>query len=587
MNRKIAVSTLIIFSLIFLPTVLNVNSVSAQSSGYTIQSVEHTIEVMFSGHTVVRDEIKVSGSVVNGFQIGIPSKYASSVLKVVAFDNNRGYPVEVVSQLGGQSGFYVAQVNFEGQNPQTFSVEFVLSNNLVSEYSAGYYMLDYPGYPALTTTASQCKVTLSLPTDPSTIYVSKSDGQTNSTTYSKSNLSAFTNIPATASFDLPIGLLQLVDINTLNREVSIAPSGEVSCADKYVLKNVDISYLSSFMLTLPSNAKNVATRDASGHILSNQILGVAGSTLLVNTSLSSYIATGQSVQVIAEYTLPSVTGNSYNFVLFPAFNYFVDQATFTLTLPEGASVATADSSAVITTSGYEQKLTVTRQDVTYVDYQVPDYDFIQIDYSYNPLWASFRPTIIVFGLSAICGVGIVAWRKRKPQETSNNSHKKTEDSKPAKTKTGAIKAVPAKTLQTTSELVDKFIDAYDERTELLDELKALDLKVQKGRIPRSQYKNQKRSIDVRIEGLTHSIDKSKEVFLKSSPVLADLVRQLNLAESDLAKADARLNSLELQKNNGQITLEDYKETVGDFEEDKEAAESTIAEILLRLREKMP
>ncbi len=584
MNRKLVTSTLIIMSLIFLPTVLNFNFVSAQSSGYTIQSVEHTVEVMFSGHMVVRDEIKVSGSVSNGFQIGIPSTYASYALRVVAFDGTRGYPVEIVDQLGGQSGFYVAQIDFEGQNPQSFTVEFVLSNNLVSEYSTGYYVLDYPAYPSFTTTASQCKVTLSLPTEPSTISIMKSDGQTNTTTYSKSSLPAYTNMQAVASFDLTVGLLQIVDINTLNRQITIAPSGEISCTEDYAIKNLDFSNMIALMLTLPPDAENIVVREGSGSVLSTQNYGVIGDSLLLNASLSTYIATGQSVHVIAQYTLPGLTGNSYNFTLFPALNYFIDKATFSLTLPEGASVTTEESSAEITTNGYEQILTVTRTNVTYVDYQVPGYDFIEINYSYNPLWASFRPTIIVFVLSAICCLGIVIWKKREPKNSSGSDHGKTGPSKTAKT--SAVKAVPAKTLQTTPDLVHKFLDAFEERTELFDELKALALKVQKGRIPRSQYKNQKRTIDARIEGLTHSIEKAKDVFRSTSPAFADLMQQLSLAESDLSKANARLDSVELQRNSGQISIEEYKETIGDIEDDKEAAENELAGILLRLREKM-
>ncbi|XHH07802.1 MAG: hypothetical protein ACFCUE_09505 [Candidatus Bathyarchaeia archaeon] len=434
MNRKNAVFILVIMSLFFMPTVLNLNFVNAQSSGYTIQNVDHTIEVMFSGNSVVRDEIKVSGSVVNGFQIGIPSYYASSVLKVVAFDGERGYPVQIVNQLGGQSGFYVAQVDFEGYNPQLFTVEFVLSNNLVTKYSSEYYVLDYPAYPALASTASQCKVTLSLPIDQSTVVISKSDGQVNGTTYSKTSFPAFTSMQATASFDLPVGLLHIVDITALDRQVTIAPSGEVSCMDKFVVKNLDASNLVSFMLTLPSDAKNVVAHGGSGNVLSSQTLGVAGSTLLVNVSLSSLISAGQSVQVNAEYTLPSLTGNSYNFTIFPALNFFVDKATFTLVLPEGASVTTEDSSAEITSNGFEQKLTVTRQNVTYVDYQVPGYDFIQIEYSYNPLWASFRPTIIVFAIAVVCCVGIVVYRKRKGEETPVRHKKNGGSSKAAKNK---------------------------------------------------------------------------------------------------------------------------------------------------------
>jgi hypothetical protein len=582
MKRKLAVSTLIILSFVFMPIFLNLNPVSAQSSGYTIQNVDHTVEVMFSGHTVIRDEITISGSVTNGFQIGIPSKYASSVLKVVAFDGNRAYTVDLVSQLGGQSGFYVAQVDFEDQNPQFFTVEFVLSNSLISEYAVGYYTLDYPAYPALTTTASQCQVTLSLPTDSSTIYIDKSDGVINSTTYSKISLPAFTNVEAAASFDQPTGLLQLVNISTLTRQITIAPSGVVSCTDNYLINNVDMASLSSFLLSLPSEAENVVARESLGGVLSTQTLGAAGSILLVNVSFSSYLATGQLVKLIAEYTLPSVTQNSCNFTLFPAFNYFVDTATFTVSLPEGASFTTSDSSAVITTDGFEQQLTVTRQNVTYVDYQLPGYDFIQIDYSYNPLWASFRPTIIVFALSVIGCLGLVFVRKHNTQTALVSSQKTSK----AKTKHATTKVVPVNVLTVTPDLVYKFIATYEERTELSNELKALELKMKKGKLPRSQYKNQKHATDARIEGLTRSITKSKEIFRNSNPEFADLIRQLNLAETDLSKAEARLNYLETQKSNGQITIEVYKNAVGDLEEAKETAQGAIDEILLRLREKM-
>ena len=85
MKRAIAVFAFIVLSMIMLlPAVLNTNTVSAQSSGYTIQSVDHQIEIMFSGHTVVQDTIKVSGDLSKGFLIGMPGKYGVSVLKAPA-----------------------------------------------------------------------------------------------------------------------------------------------------------------------------------------------------------------------------------------------------------------------------------------------------------------------------------------------------------------------------------------------------------------------------------------------------------------------------------------------------------------------
>ena len=426
MNRKNALLTLIITSLIFMPTTLIINNASAQSSGYTVQNVDHTVEVLLSGHVVVRDDIKISGSVASGFQIGIPSKYASSVLKAVAYDNNREYPVTLGTQLGGQSGFYGIQVNFEGQNPTSFTVQFVLSNDLISG-SSGYYYFDYPAYPALTTTTGQCIVTISLPAE-TDLTISKSDGDTNSTTYSKSNMAAYTNSPALASFYIPTGLMQLVDINSYTRTLTVLPSGTVSCKEEYNIKSLDSNSIAALILCLPPDAENVVTRSGTGAVLASDVLGAAGSSLLVNASLPAYLSAGQSTQITVEYTLPNISTGSNDLMLFPTFNYLVDTATFTITTPEGATITTTDPTATVTINGYEQKVTLTREDVTYVDSAVPDYNYIQFNYNYSPFWASYRPTIIVFGLSAVGCAGVIFWTTKTkttrnlPEKSGSNHH---------------------------------------------------------------------------------------------------------------------------------------------------------------------
>ncbi len=589
MKGTIAVLPLII-ALIFLPAVLSVNTAQAQSTSYTVQSVTHTVEVMFSGYTVIRDDVKVSGSLTNGFQIGLPSKYADAVLEVVAYSGSEVYTVEKNVQLGGQSGFYGVQVNFGGSNPASFSVEFVLSNNLLGE-NTGLFALDYPAYPALTTSAAECSVDVSLPAEPTGLTITKSDGNTNSTSYSKSNLAAFTSIPAVASFQLPVGLLQLIDITSLNRNVNINVDGAISAVDSYSIRNMDVYSLTSFLLSLPTDATNVVVRDEAGGVLTSNVLGTAGSTLLVNATLPSPIRAGQSVRLVADYKLPSNAGSNYNLTLFPALNYYVDQATYTLTVPEGAQISTPDTFASVATNGYQQTLTVNRKGVSYVDYTVPGYDFVQVNYSYNPLWASFRPTIVAFALSAIGCIGIAFWRNIKPKMTTAKPHVEkpaapavAEEKHAAQAKTEA--QAPKAALRTSPELVHRFIDAYDDRKELLNEERALDLKAQKGKIPRSQYKIQRRALEVRVESLNRNINESKQVFLNASPAFADLIRQLESQEEELSEVNDYLDDLETQRNSGEVTLEEYKEAIVPAKEEQKKIENVINGILLRLREKM-
>jgi hypothetical protein len=579
MKASLAALTLIVASLILLPTVLCVNTVSAQSSSYTVQSVNHTVEVMFSGHIVVRDVIKVSGSVAGGFQIGIPSKYGSSVLKAVAYDANRAYPVELNVQLGSQSGFYAVQVNFEGENPQTFTVEFLLSNRLVGE-DMGFNQVDFPAYPGLTTAAGKCSATLSLPAEPYTLTISKSDGQVNATTYSKDNLPAYTNIAGVAAFAIETGLLQLSTMTTLERQISVNPSGVVTCQDIYHLQNNGAAVIKAFMLSLPSSATNIVAKGDSGRTLNSVNLGPAGTTILLNVTLASYLPPTQTTVLTAEYNLPNINEGSNTFTVFPAFNYYVQQAKFVFTPPDGAKISTSNTSASITTVNSQQTLTVNRQDASYVDFMVPGLRTIEINYEYNPLWSSYLPTFWAFGISAVACIGIFLFRKNQTAKKTKTKKAKASTANIAKKRVESAQDAPL----TTREIVQEFVNEYMYRQEVSSQLDELSLKVQKGKLPRHEYKIQKRPLETRYELLTRSLNEAKESF-KDSPAYADLVEQLESAEAEFNKADSNLKKLEIQNKTGEITKEKYKENVNEYNKRRDKAERVVNEILLRLREK--
>ena len=72
----------------------------------------------------------------------------------------------------------------------------------------------------------------------------------------------------------------------------------------------------------------------------------------------------------------------------------------------------------------------------------------------------------------------------------------------------------------------------------------MDAKAQKGRIPRRQYKVQRKAIEIRLEGINRNIERTKENFKGATGGYADLVRQLDLAEADLEDAEENIKDLE-------------------------------------------
>jgi chromosome segregation ATPase len=136
----------------------------------------------------------------------------------------------------------------------------------------------------------------------------------------------------------------------------------------------------------------------------------------------------------------------------------------------------------------------------------------------------------------------------------------------------------------TSENLREFIDAYEEKKQLNNELKAMDARAQKGKIPRRQYKVQRRAIEIRLETITRNINRTKDT-LRSSSSYADLVKQLDSAEEDLSDAEENIKRLETGQSTGEISIETYKKNIADYQKRRDKAESTISGILLRLREK--
>ena len=147
---------------------------------------------------------------------------------------------------------------------------------------------------------------------------------------------------------------------------------------------------------------------------------------MANATLTASLASAQTTIITASYNLPgaSIQGSQYtlsNFKLFPDFNYYVDQATFTFNPPEGATIITPqlsslDSSSTLTRNSFQDTLTITRDGISYVDYAFQKATLYNYRFTYNPIWVSFRPTFWV-SLAAVIGcIGAVVYKKRKPSE---------------------------------------------------------------------------------------------------------------------------------------------------------------------------
>jgi hypothetical protein len=561
--------------LIFLS--VSTQTVLAQDTSYDIQSVDHQVEVMYSGQVVIRDTVHVGGQLTGDFLIGFPYKYGSSVLKGIAYDTDNVFQVSLGVQLANRTGFYFAKINFPQSAPQVFTVVFILSNSLLSRnVTAGVFNLDFPAYPSVVKDVGICSVTITFPEEPPIINVAKSDGNVSTTSFVKNNLPAFTYSPAFAEFAVSSGSLRIINIQELNRQIITSPAGDITASDTYRLTNNSPISLDSVKISLPADAADVVTRDEFGRILTTGTLTSVGDTRFVNVTFISALALGQSTHLTTEYSLPSVSSEqaptfTLDFKLFPDFDYYVDTASVTFMIPEGArftapQVDSVNPSSSLVREVFQETLTARREGVSKVDYTLSE-DVMHIAYNYNPLWLSFRPTVWVWTLAVVGAVVVAVWRRPKTAAPMRI-------------------AAPKAAIGLSPDHVRDFTEAYNEKTRLSSELKVLEERAQKGRIPRRRYKVQRRTLETRFDTISRNIVELKRVFRSAGGVYSDLIRQLDVAEAELGEVETGIRNSEIRHRRGELPLEAYKKSIVDYQRRKEKAEATINGILLRLREEL-
>ncbi|MDD3792956.1 MAG: hypothetical protein PHY74_07475 [Candidatus Bathyarchaeota archaeon] len=578
------------------------DTVSAQTNDYKIEKIDHQIFVMYSGNVAVIDTIQITGQITDNFKIGLPYLYSSDILKVIAYDEKTIYNVELGVQLGDRSGFYGAEIDFQGDSPEKFTVVFVLSNSLITEQGNNRFSIDFPAYPSLTRDVGTCNVAVSFPASPTELVIIKDDRTVNDKNYLKTGLPAYTYSIATAIATMPDETLKLLTINELNRQINIDVIGTVTVNENYRITSNTATVLNKFALNLPLEAMNVVVRDQSGGVLdTEQAPSAAKNILFVDVTLPDVVSKDETTVVTAQYNLPSATIQDSKYVLdefqvYPKLQYLIEQFTITFNPPEGAIIITPQPntlgrSSTLTRTVYQDILTIKEENISYVDYLTPNQDFIEVRYEYNPVWASFKPTFWASVAAAIGCIGAVIYQQYKSKQKSYKTGKgQLFNKQPLQSTLKREKIKQQEIIKTgqniTSDTIKEFVDSYEDKRQLNTELSTLEALAQKGKIPRRQYKAQKKAIEDRIENLEKKIETAKAIFRGSTGQYPDLIRQLDAAELDKTEAEENIKILDTCLSKGEISIETYKRNIVDYQKLRNKAESAINGILMRLREKI-
>jgi hypothetical protein len=610
-------SLLILFSLFLILISFHLNSAACAESATSssscidiqIEHVDQVVQILDGGSVIINDTVRVSPKpgrtsvTLEKFSIGFPyelnNKEISDNLDY-SFAYSSSHPnarVDVALDAGlGRIGFYGIDVIFQDSITMNegascnFTVVFVFSNFISSREATFFdpevrenvtetwFDLNFPLYPSLTKNASVCNVTLVLPSGghhlphglnlSQTAYSKTSSHDFNRTStepheilsHLTSPFPEFANEPAWVTFVSADDFL-VVDVREIRRDIMLDGWGNIVISDSYHITNKADRDLSIMRIRLAEDAYGPPSAwDDSGD------LNVNFKERIATITLRNTLKKEETAEFTLSYGLPwedyVSQANWRNFDLAFAFskqyNWTIRKLAVAITLPEGGCFQHSKpiDPHGFEKSGLQQTMTFHFFDVTVFH----DIDFV-ITYEYITFWASFRPTLWVGLLvTTVCVIAFL-WR-------------------------AAPKPLPVRVIPVLPEALRSFGDTYERKMSAIRELEMVEQQVRKRKISRRRYKVRKKALEGRLSLLSKDLVNLKEEIRKAGSRYANIVRQIEVAETELEETEVAIRRIKLRYRRKEISKGTYRNLLDEYNRRKERAETTIEGALLRLREEI-
>lgn len=597
LSRKPVIMLLFIFFLVSLSlTTFHANATTSSPIDFEINQVDHVMQIQDGGLVIIKDTVNVSlaGESVQpqNFPIGFPLEYASHL--VYCFAHNTSDPneqLEVTLDAGlGKIGYYGIGVTLPAniiKDSFSFTVVFVFSDLINAETPTPepeqyfWWNLTFPIYPSLTRMASICNVKVILPPRVGNVRVEWNSNlvekglNVSSTSidsrqvlqFSKTHLENFASESAWVRFyqftPSEPDVFLLIDADEVKRDITLDEWGHIIVSDFYHLTNKGEWNLTSVKLRLPPYAFDVSWMDEAGYIYEELQLEGNATTTHINATISfgTSLEKNEEIEFTVTYGVPwkeYVTQSTwrdfnlaFNFFEREYFDWTIRKLSVTITLPEGADFR----SCSVPPHGVEESVTFSFHNVT----PFHDLDF-HLTCEYVIFWASFRPTLWVGLLvTAVCIIAFL-WRAPKP--------------------------APVPVTPVSPEALRGFVDTYGRKTSAIRELEMLEEQVRKRKLSRRRYKVRKKALDGRLSVLSKDLIDLREKIRKAGSRYVNIMRQIEVAETELEETEAAIRRIELRYRRREISKGTYSKLMEEYNRRKEKAETTIEGVLLRLREEI-
>jgi|Deesub1362A_J573_1020465.scaffolds.fasta_scaffold02613_2 hypothetical protein len=589
----------VIVSLIFTFLILTSSPVpvNAQNSGeYIIERISRRFEIKYGGYIFIYDTITIKGSsntTLESFIFGFPYEYRTNILDCYAynFSNSKEIIKSSFTSEIKKLGFCWMKVTFptaiklqDGES-YNFTVLSILENviSATKEKDTWRYTLTLPPYPSLTMRVTKFEASIFLPlkTNYTRMEFEKfaetkiEEYNTTANTvikYSQEGLEEFFYKPKKESHIsfIVVDPIQIIVLNELDKEIRFDEAGNIYVSDSYYITSKSIEEIESIKLALPWNASEITVWDEFGKpTLKPTVINIEKN--IYRIKIEPPIQTNESVRFKVSYTLPAdeylmrngLEDFSFNLTLFENMNLLISDFSLKIILPEGAEIIYLETSnlnySVIQKKVFADSVVYLSEDMVIPLTQIK----VQLQYRYNILWSSFRPTLWIGTAVALAFMVAFLWQRQKLKP-----------------------AVVMPSIKISPEDLKSFIDAYEEKRRINSELEILEVKVHKGKIPRRRYKIRRRTLESRVSSLNKRIAELKEQIRSAGARYADAIGQLEVAETELETVEVDIKRIEARYRRGEVSRSAYRKLLEEYRKRKEKALITIDGVLIRFREEI-
>lgn len=559
--------------------------------------VDHVVQIRDGGLIIVNDTAKLSAkpgqsAELLNYTLGFPYDLHSSLDYAFAYETLRpSSRMKLELDAGmGIIGFYGVNVIFpqvvslsDGEQYE-FTVVFVFSGRIsirtlqVGEETRDTFNATFPAYPSLSQNASEVNLTIVLPTGLNYTASSYENDGANFTrtiadnrqyfSYLKANLTGLYNRAGWFSFEGTSGQLEVLEVSEVERDIKYLGLQQIAASDSYRMMSKS-GKLVMTEIKLPKEAFDVSAYSEFGPLPTSNLKVEQESTFTnVTITFSVPYEKDKEAQFLVRYQLPwesythTETWSSFNssLTLFEASDWTVRELTTSVSLPEGSTLITLSSFPnSLQRSAFDTSFSFVFANVTLFQDMAFSFGFER-----SVLWESFRPTLWMGCAVIVVGAIVGAWRTYKPP----------------------VVPIPTAISRVRVEDLKKFVDSYDEKRRYQREVVSLETQARKGKIPRRRYKVRRMSIESRLASLSRDLTTLREKIRMAGPRYADMMRQLEVAETELQGVEADISRTEVRYRRGEISAAAYHNLLESSYRRRDRAQTTVDGVLLRLKEEI-